>query len=54
MKMELVFEIFNLLISFACLFLETYCFYKFITGDKEERKTLWYGIAIIIFSLNMK
>lgn len=52
--MELIFEIFNLLMSIICLFLEAYCFYKFIIGDKEERKTLWYGVAVIIFSLNMK
>lgn len=26
-----------------------YFFYRFLTGNMDDRKTLWFGIAAIIF-----
>lgn len=45
---ETVFCIFKLFASVVYLIFSIYCTYKFLTGDKEEKKTFWYGIAIII------
>lgn len=49
--MGLVFEMLKLLGSILYLIILIYCCYKFLTGDKEEKETFWYGIATIILML---
>ena len=53
-EMKLIFDIFNTIMSLSCCIMVIYFFYKFITGDEQEIKTLWYGIAAIAFLIVMK
>ena len=41
---KLIFENIALVCKILCM---VYWGYKFITGDKEKRSTLWYGLALI-------
>lgn len=46
--------IFDLILVIANLVIAGICGYKFITGDMNENKTLYYGILALMFMLFTK
>lgn len=46
-----ILEILNSIIEIGFLIYAIYCFYKFLTGDKEKSETLWYGLFALIIKL---
>lgn len=40
-------QIMNILCLISKIILMIYFGYKFLSGDKEKRSTLWYGLAFI-------
>ena len=46
-----VLDIACVLYKAVSLVLGIYFFYRFLTGNMNDRKTLWFGIAAIIFMI---
>lgn len=44
-----MFQIFNAIMAVARIILLLFYGWKFFSGDKEDPKTLWYGIVCLIF-----
>lgn len=46
-----ILKILNSIIEIGFLIYSIYCFYKFLTGDKEKNETLWYGLFALIIKI---